>query len=62
MGAGGIIQQQVTVMLGALRDPCIWENLPRHCKDIVQMVEGKPTLERSVDDRDLLAEVFKEIC
>lgn len=58
MSGGGIIIQQARVMLQALNDPSLWNQLPQHCRDKVNAIDAKAELSRDEHDVRTLALMF----
>lgn len=55
MSGGGIIIQRARVLLVALTDPSMFNDLPQHCKDRVNQIDAKPELNRTQEDVIYLA-------
>lgn len=50
MGAGGVVQNHSVILDRALTDPAVYDCLPAHHKDAVDIIRAKPLLERTQDD------------
>lgn len=58
MGAGGIIQQRAAIMLPAITDSCMFDNLPAHIKSRINAIDAKPFDQRNEQDVQFLASMF----
>lgn len=62
MGAGGIIQQHAKVLLVAVTDPSMYEQLTPVSKAIVDSIDAKEPLSRTESDLRALLMALQEAC
>lgn len=62
MGAGGIIQHHVKVLLDAVTDPSIYTALSEDDKDRVELIRAENPLARTDDDVHFLVKKIRKIC
>lgn len=56
--SGGIIIQRAKVLLTAATDTSLYGNLPQHCKDQVNAIDGKDPASRTQEDCVTLASII----
>ena len=62
MGAGGVIQKQVSVLLIAVTDPSIYDQLSPGTKAIVDTIDGRAPLSRTESDLRAVLKALQEGC
>lgn len=58
MGAGGIVQQRAKTLLQAITEPCLFDSLPDHCKQAINVIDAKAPDQRTEHDVHVLAALF----
>lgn len=52
--SGGIILNRSKVLLVAATDPCIYQGLPTHCKDQIDLISAKAPADLTQADINML--------
>lgn len=59
MGAGGIIHQRASVLIGAGKDPSLYDSLPSHEKAEFDSISAKDPLTFTQSDLENLVKVLR---